>query len=255
MVEFFLILTCAGVLLLIFMYTEAFRNKVVEHGLSYADYPNSVGELKVFFISDIHRRLIDRSIIERVKGQADIVVIGGDLTEKGVPFSRIRENLHRLNEIGPIFFIWGNNDFEVNLSHFRQLLLENHVKILENSHVSIPVGNDKLVYLVGVNEFSFELDDHDRALEGIPADAFKIMVCHNPKIFEKITNDDKISLTLAGHTHGGQINFFGIGLQPLGKLYHDTKGDLLISNGYGTTQLPLRLCARAQTHLLTIKRK
>jgi predicted MPP superfamily phosphohydrolase len=41
----------------------------------------------------------------------------------------------------------------------------------------------------------------------------------------------------------------------LGGLKEKRKIPLFVSNGYGTTSLPLRLQARAQTHYITLKRK
>ena len=40
------------------------------------------------FISDIHRRVISNLLIEQVKGKVDLVIIGGDLAEKGVSLSK-----------------------------------------------------------------------------------------------------------------------------------------------------------------------
>src|SRR5690606_31121416 len=83
---------------------------------------------------------------------------------------------------------------------------------------------------------------------------FNIVVCHNPKILSKINDNHPIDLLLCGHTHGGQINFFGKGIYPLGKVYQLPKYDVLISNGYGTTKLPFRFCAKSETHLITLKK-
>lgn len=75
-------LICIGFVCLFGMYKEAMRNTVLEHTLVFEEFPESFQKVKVFFISDIHRRIISSSLIERVKGKADIVIIGGDLAEK-----------------------------------------------------------------------------------------------------------------------------------------------------------------------------
>lgn len=250
-----LILFVISMILLLYMWREAFQNRVVEMELSYEHFPSAFGELKLFFVSDIHRRVIAQEIIDKVKDKADFVVIGGDLTERGVPFTRTFENLRRLKEIGQVFFVWGNNDFEVHTQTFRKLLLDSGVIILENSSYLITATSGEKIHFIGIQEISLDLDDLDKALTGINQEDFKIVICHNPAIFKKIEREDNIALVLSGHTHGGQINFFGLGLFPVGRLYRTKKGDLLISNGYGTTSLPLRFWARAETHLITIKRK
>lgn len=69
----------------------------------------------------------------------------------------------------------------------------------------------------------------------------------------KIQKHHHIGLVLSGHTHGGQIRLLGLGLKEKGSM-REIKDDMymLISNGYGTTGLPLRLSAPAQTHIITL---
>lgn len=56
----------------------------------------------------------------------------------------------------------------------------------------------------------------ESALQGVPFDSVCILLAHHPEFiddgFEK-----NIPLTLTGHTHGGQIGFFGMSLMPLFK--------------------------------------
>ncbi len=77
-----------GILLLFVMYKEAMRNTVLEHTLVFKEFPKSFQKVNVFFISDIHRRVISNLLIEQVKGKVDLVIIGGDLAEKGVSLSK-----------------------------------------------------------------------------------------------------------------------------------------------------------------------
>ena len=65
-----------------------------------------------------------------MKGKADIVIIGGDLAEKGVPLSQISLNIQKLREIAPVYFVWGNNDYEIEYHELDALLIENNVKVL-----------------------------------------------------------------------------------------------------------------------------
>ena len=68
-------------MLIIYMYREAHADKIVSHQLKFMELPESFGKVTIFFISDIHKRVISESIIENAIGKADIVIIGGDLTE------------------------------------------------------------------------------------------------------------------------------------------------------------------------------
>src|SRR3954447_7660061 len=105
-----LLFVAAG--LSLYMLKEAFQNTVLHHELMFEDFPDSFGKVSIFFISDIHKRLISDEVITEVTGKSDIVVIGGDLTEKKVPFERVKKNLEKLKKLGPVYFVWGNNDYE-----------------------------------------------------------------------------------------------------------------------------------------------
>ena len=243
-----------GGAILFYMWREAYQNRVISLTVAYEEFPDAEENLTIFFISDIHRRRVDISLIDRMKGKADLVLIGGDLAERGVPFSQIRENLRRLNQIGPVYFIWGNNDYELGRKELRQLFREERITVLENEHMLLPTKAGGKIALIGIGEIAFADADLQLAIAGLDPDLFKICCCHNPKIVAEMTGDERIHLTLCGHTHGGQINLFGIAPYPLGGFFRLVKTDLLVTNGYGTTLLPLRFRARAETHLITIQK-
>ncbi|OKO95168.1 Phosphoesterase [Geobacillus proteiniphilus] len=100
--------------LLSYMWKEAHRNEVRHLTLSFPNFPDDCPRLAIFFISDIHRRTVCAQMLETVKGKADFVLIGGDLAEKGVPAARVRENVRRLRSVAHVYFVWGNNDDEVD---------------------------------------------------------------------------------------------------------------------------------------------
>lgn len=244
-----------GIALLIYMLLEAFGNKVEEQELLFPEFPESFGKVSIFFISDIHHRVISDKIISKIKGKADIVVIGGDLTEKRVPFKRVEQNIHRLKEIAPVYFVWGNNDYEVDFHQLDAILLENRVKILDNTSVTFESAEGDKLCLLGIDDISLKRDRLDLALLDSEEGSFKILVSHNPKITNNIKPEHNISFVLSGHTHGGQIHLLGYSPYERGKIKKLQQTTILISNGYGTTTLPLRLGAPAQCHLISIKRK
>jgi predicted MPP superfamily phosphohydrolase len=235
------------------MLREAFINKVVEHELTFPDFPESFGKVTIFFISDIHRRVISDLIIQNVKGKADLVIIGGDLTEKGVSFSQVKGNLLKLKQIGPVYFVWGNNDYEVDFRKLDAIMLDMGIKVLDNTAVTFESIRGEKFSLLGVDDCSQERDRLDFALMDAEGSNFKILVSHIPTITNKITPDHNIRLVLSGHTHGGQIHIMGYSPYERGRIKKRENTIQLISNGYGTTSVPLRLGAPAETHLLTLK--
>ncbi|MGG3470813.1 metallophosphoesterase [Neobacillus pocheonensis] len=254
MVIFFVSLIIIGViLLLIYMLKQAFLNIVVEQEIYFPEFPTTFGKVSIFFISDIHRRTISETIINNVKGKADIVIIGGDLTEKGVPISRVKTNLTRLKQIGPVYFVWGNNDYEVDYHELDAILLVNGIKVLANTSVTFESNEGEKLCLLGVDDMSQKRDRLELALFDAEEKSFKILVSHFPNITNKILPDHQISLVLSGHTHGGQIHLFGYSPYKRGGLKKLQNVTQLISNGYGTTTVPLRLGAPAECHLLTLK--
>ncbi|GKU81029.1 metallophosphoesterase [Niallia sp. NCCP-28] len=244
-----------GVLLLVKMHQQANENTVKYELIYFPDFPRSFQEVSLFFISDIHKRTVADSLINEVKDIADIVIIGGDLTEKGVSFEQIRKNIQKLKLIGHIYFVWGNNDYEVDSDRLKQLFAEEKVSVLDNKSITFNSEGGEKWSLVGIEDYSMELDDLEGALAQTKEDVFKILLSHNPKIMEKIKEEHKISFVLSGHTHGGQIRIFGIGPYEIGKTKVIGNTTILVSNGYGTTKVPLRLGAKPETHLIKIKNK
>ncbi|WP_407928606.1 metallophosphoesterase [Alkalihalobacterium elongatum] len=240
-----------GTCLLFFMYKEAFRNHVSEIELKFPNFPQSFDGMRIFFISDLHFRIIDTEIISQVKGKVDLVIIGGDMLERKVPFSNIEKNLELLRTLGPIHFVWGNNDYEGDFRRLDATLLEKGVQILDNTAITYE-NNEEKVVLLGVDDVGCERDRLDLALQDSD-EGFRILISHNPSIVEQIQDENNISLVLSGHTHGGQIRVFGYGISEIGGLKKRNNTTLFISNGYGTTGLTLRLGARAETHLITLR--
>lgn len=91
------------------------------------------------------------------------------------------------------------------------------------------------------------LHDIDRTLRGIPDRDAVLLLAHEPDIFPKL--DHRISLTLSGHTHGGQIDLLGwrpvsasSGSKrfPAGQ-FEDEGRHLIVSKGLGITGVPVRV--------------
>ena len=237
------------------MYKQATANNLKGETILLKDFPETFEKLTIFFISDVHRREIEDELLSKIMKKVDIVLIGGDLTEKKVPLERVEENLKKLKNIGaPIYFVWGNNDYETDFRTLDAILLQNGVKVLDNTAVTFESREGEYIQLLGVDELSEEKDNLPLALSDCRTDSFKILAAHNPKIVEKFTDEEKIALTISGHTHGGQIRIFGFGPYEKGKLHDLPHTKLFISNGYGTSLLPLRLGAPSEVHILTIKR-
>lgn len=240
-----------GLSLLAYMYLEANRNHVAYKQLDFIDLPRKFDRFRIFFISDIHFRIISGAIIAKIKNEVDMIIIGGDILEKRVPFVNVEENLKKLTEIAPTYFVWGNNDYEGDVERLTACLLKYGVTILKNEAVSIKRG-DECISLIGVDNGKQRVNLTKALSEA--KDDFKIFVSHTPEIRHDLPKSSGIRLFLSGHTHGGQIRLFGFGIREKGKFAKEGDMWVLISNGYGTTTVPLRLGAKAETHIIILRR-
>lgn len=251
MITIFFISILLGFLLLVYMFREAHLNIVRKHEFSFS---NTLLEkpIRLFFVSDIHRRKINSSIIKRMSNQVDLVIIGGDLLEKGVPLKRIEQNIKKLSSLGKVYFVWGNNDIEIEKKDLEALFNKWNVVVLKNSSVTVN-HLQKEWALIGVDDLKTGKVDLDLAFQDVKQNTFKLLVSHNPRILKFLKEENGVSLVLSGHTHGGQIRIFGYGPYEKGKTHVYEGITQIISNGYGTTKIPLRLSARPETHYIEIK--
>ena len=178
----FLCLLPVFLVLAIYMYKEAHADRVVFHEWSFPGFPESFGSVRIFFITDIHKRIVSEQVIRSVKGKADFVVVGGDLLEKGVPLEQVEKNIIRLKSIGPVYFVWGNNDYETDIHVFKALLERHGTVILDNTAVVFESAAGERFALLGVNDAGKKRDRLDLALKAADAADFKILISHNPCI-------------------------------------------------------------------------
>ncbi|WKB37118.1 metallophosphoesterase [Terrilactibacillus sp. S3-3] len=151
-------------LMIIYMYIEAHLNRLLSYELNIEGLPAAFEKVVIFFfISDIHRRKISDRLLSELKMKPDLVIIGGDLTEEGVPFQRVENNVKKLAELGPTCFVWGNHDLQVDRDELTKVLLKYGVRILDNDTYILSRG-DALFNIVGVSDVANEQDDLKRAL-------------------------------------------------------------------------------------------
>lgn len=232
---------------LLYMWKVAHENNVLHHQLSLHGEQEQV---RLFFISDVHLRKINKKMIAQLEGHFDAVIIGGDFADSRTPIERIHENLTLLKSIAPIYFVWGNNDREIGEERLKDILQAYQVQIIVNDAVLLPVKNRFWLSAIEdttVKEYSFE-----RAFEKVGEQDLVVFIAHNPGVFAKVRAKFRADLMMGGHLHGGQIRFGPYGVHPNGS-YRQRDGVMtLVSNGYGTTLVPFRLGAKPQCHIIDI---
>ena len=207
----------------------------------------------IFFISDIHRRRISKKLIAKAGGPFDAVIIGGDLAEGGVPESRIRRNISRLSALGPIYYVWGNNDREVGEALIRSAISDAGGTVLDNESDELMSGPVRWM-LVGTDDTSSFNVNVNQAFRNVREGDAVIFVSHSPRVFDMLGSRDP-EVRIAGHTHGGQIRLGRFGMLEKGSFRSDNGKVELVSNGYGTSLVPLRLGAPAECHVIRLRAK
>lgn len=105
---------------------------------------------------------------------------------------------------------------------------------------------DQIAYILGRNRFR-GVDDLPGTLAQVSDDAPVILLVHEPDIFPQVPH--RVALTLAGHTHGGQVRVMGY--SPIvpsrygnryayGLVVEDGRA-MIVSGGLGTSIMPVRL--------------
>lgn len=254
---YFLVVAICGLLVIIYMVYLAHHDTIDYRTITDEKIPHGFDLFRIFFISDIHRRRLKQTTLNKIDQNIDLIIIGGDLKEKGVPLERVRQNLNRLKKWNkPLYFIWGNNDYEENPNALYQLLKKENVTILANETKCIVASNGDSLNLVGLDCCLYQEASFDVAMKDA-TDNYTILITHAPSAFYDMSESEQndVHLVLAGHTHGGQIRIFGFGLYESGSFKKKRKTSILVSEGYGYTRLPFRLGTRSECHVLTFKQK
>lgn len=238
----------AGALLLIYMVTVAHAHNIVEHE-AFAYGENDT--IRLFFISDVHNRRISSKSFQEIGG-VDAVIIGGDFCDKRTSKEKLCANLEQLQTLGPIYFVWGNNDREFGEQQLRQIFDQYNVTVVENDAVQLS-NRVNTTWIAAIDDTSTRNYSFKRALAKCEEDDVTICVSHNPQVFHIARQQKRLSLLMGGHLHGGQIRLGKFGLHPNGSFSIRHGIPTLISNGYGTTLVPLRLGAQPQMHVINLQ--
>ncbi|MCX5895138.1 MAG: metallophosphoesterase [Proteobacteria bacterium] len=195
------------------------RNKlrIEEKKLFFPDFPEEMDGLSLVQISDIHAGVFMEAwelqpFIESINTmKPDLVVITGDIISWGSYYIEpVVEVLGKIEAKLGIFAVMGNHDFYGNIDGLCAHLEKKYITVLRNRWQKIAADSgSSSIYLIGIDDLwatryfkkkNISLED---ILSGIPPGAFKILLSHNPTVFDAAAARG-IPLTLSGHTHAGQ---------------------------------------------------
>jgi predicted MPP superfamily phosphohydrolase len=209
---------------------------------------------RIVQISDIHlqpftKPELVRKAVDLANGLApDLIVLTGDYVWRDVDaVYELTPILADLNAKYGVFAIMGNHEIWTDAGVVQNAFDEIRLPILINQGVELSAGGNSL-YLVGLDDGWSGHPDLAAALENAPGDTPVILLYHEPDLADDVSKDSRVSLQLAGHSHGGQIRFPGIGalLTPYLSwkydhgLYRVNQMWLYTNRGIGVTNIPVR---------------
>jgi uncharacterized protein len=200
--------------------------------------------LTIAQLSDIHvgRATPAGRIIRAVRSlnalQPDVVALTGDfVTTRRDPVSDVPRLL--CGFAAPVFVVLGNHDHWTYPQELAKGLEHNGFTVLQNQHTQLNVRGAPLTIL-GLGDTTTRNDDARATFVGAPTTGSRLVLTHTPTGADKLPPDANL-VTLAGHTHGGQIHIPGLterlfkaaGQPYVRGVYRPQRNTLFVNRGLG----------------------
>ena len=230
--------------------------------------------LRVAVLADLHagappvneRRL--HAIVAKVNAEApEIVIILGDFLAHDGPFEAPLEPEQVIAPLAAlaaplgVFAVLGNHDWPHGGERLIRAGADAGMRVLDNEAAKVLRHGRHPLWLAGIADAASRIPDLSMTLGGIVDEAPVLALTHSPDVFPDVPS--RVSLTLAGHTHGGQVRLPLITRRVVpsrfGDRYlrhHVVEGGrhLFVSPGIGTVGLPIRFRAPPEVAILTLRR-
>jgi predicted MPP superfamily phosphohydrolase len=253
-------------------FIEPARLVVNRQELRLPNWPAELSGVRVALISDLHvgsphwglSRLHD--LVMRTNAEEpDLILLAGDYLINDIWFGEhvgadaIATELGQLRAPLGVFAVLGNHDWWNNGPKVREAFEARGLTVLDDEVRRLHYRGKSLC-LLGVRDETERLrsaqQELELALPGMPL----IVLVHEPDLFPSL--DERATLTLAGHTHGGQVDLPLLGRRVVpsrfGARYaagHIVEGGrhLFVTTGVGTSIVPVRFGVPPEIALLTLR--
>jgi predicted MPP superfamily phosphohydrolase len=207
---------------------------------------------------------LQRVIRETNAAGADLVLLAGDYVVTSVlggtfvPPETTAGALRALHAPLGVYAVLGNHDCWLDAPRVRAAFEAAGIPVLDDAAREIDPRRG--LWLSGISDFWEGRHDVHAALAGVPDDAVVLAFTHNPDVFPHVP--DRVALTIAGHTHGGQVvvPFGGRPVVPskygeryaIGHVVEDGR-HLFVSPGIGTSIVPVRFRVPPEISVVTLR--
>jgi len=223
--------------------------------------------LTILQISDVHAGAympVDR--MERIRDlasalPADLVVFTGDqIDRRRIDADLFVRGFSGISAPLGVYGVLGNHDYRVSPRRAVWTLEAAGITPLVNSSVVFDRHGEKLA-LIGLDDLLAPPGrGPDFSTVKAHRNAFRLVLCHQPQGWEAARRVGA-DLTLAGHTHGGQIALPTRTINParvytryIAGPYVEGDRTLYVSRGIGVGAVPLRLGSPPEMDLITLRR-
>jgi predicted MPP superfamily phosphohydrolase len=240
-----------------------------EQDLMFPDLPKDLDGLRLVQLSDIHlspflnERELARAVDMANETRAHLALVTGDLISTARdPLDICLRQLSRLRADAGVFGCLGNHEIYANAEDYvEQQGARMGQRYLRQRAESLKFGQATL-NLAGVDYQRSRKPYLVGAERMVAPDAFNVLLSHNPDVFP-VAARQGYPLTIAGHTHGGQVrieilhedlNVARFFTPYVDGLYRRDKAAVFVSRGIGTIALPARIGSPPEVNLLRLCR-
>jgi uncharacterized protein len=248
---------------------EPYQYLISETDIYIRNLPKAFEGFRITQLTDIHHsRILGIEEVRRVvkiaqQTKPDLFVLTGDYTTSYRRYIEpCAEALSILSAPEGVWAVLGNHDHYTDPELTTRALERQHITVLNNAHTSLQRGSDA-IQLSGIDDWSWNATDWQRALSGLNANTPTILLSHQPSVLD-LEQTQTVALILSGHTHGGQLKLPVIGaparfatqdLKYARGLFRSGDTQLYVSAGTGVIGLPLRFGVRPEIAVLRLQRE
>ena len=229
--------------------------------------PDAFNGYKIAFVSDIHypslfaQKRLGKLTRKLHKESPDVLLLGGDYVTSESYLDELFDSLSAVETVDGVFAVLGNHERRYKAAVVESMY-DYGITLLADTVVAVGRERDT-IYIAGVYD-SFVFD----SLVVQPADvvgdeAFLMLLCHTPDYAER--SSCTADIVFSGHTHGGQVSFFGLytpvkntqyGNRFLRGMNKTTSGaSVITTTGVGTSRRKVRFCVPSEIVLVTLEKK